>query len=141
MFYNNDLNKKTVIEYIILIDDDEPTNFLNQIIIKKTKCSKNILTIQNAKLALDFIKSKEMNSSLIFLDINMPDMDGWEFIESYKKLDTKIRDKITLIMLTTSRNPDDQIKAGKYKEIKSFLHKPLTRGKIHHIIKNNYKIN
>lgn len=121
---------KQKLNCILLIDDDEATNFLHKIVIRKLNCTENIVSIQSAKLALEYLKSEEDNEhpkpDLIFLDINMPAMNGWEFLEEYKKLDESKKGGILIVMLTSSLNPDDKEKSKKYKEINKFLGKPLT---------------
>ena len=69
-------------------------------------------------------------AGLIFLDINMPGMNGWEFLEAYKKLPDEQTQKIKILMLTTSNNPDEEKKAVDIPEVKGFIHKPLTLEKL-----------
>ncbi|MNL08904.1 Response regulator rcp1 [compost metagenome] len=64
-------------------------------------------------------------AGIIFLDINMPGMNGWDFMAEYKKLDEKHKARIVVVMLTTSLNPDDELHAAKVEEIATYLHKPL----------------
>ena len=121
---------KQKLNCILLIDDDEPTNFINEIIINQTDCTKNVITMQSARNAIEFLKSNNKENyekpDLILLDINMPGMNGWEFLEEYKKLEKDQKNHIIIIMLTTSLFPDDQAMADSIKEISGFKHKPLT---------------
>ncbi|MFY8019716.1 MAG: response regulator [Bacteroidia bacterium] len=111
---------------ILLVDDDIATNTLNSFVIKKAQISKQIKVVLNGFEALNYLDQIEAEDELpefIFLDINMPKMDGWEFLEEYrarKKYHSKI------FLLTTSENPDDMIKSKLYPEILEYCHKPLT---------------
>ena len=107
---------KQKLNCILLIDDDKPTNFINEVVIKQLDCAEKIVVVQNGSEALDYLKSKDDGEhpqpDLIFLDINMPAMNGWEFLEKYTELDKKQHGKVVVIMLTTSLNQDDEKKAS-----------------------------
>ncbi len=115
---------------IILIDDNEADNFLHQIIIKDTDKSIQIVTFQNAEKALLHLTQQHSSDTpppaLILLDINMPAMNGWEFLEAYKKLDDACKKHIVIVMLTTSPNPDDETKARNNPDVRDFISKPLS---------------
>ena len=118
----------------MLIDDDEPTNYYNSLIIEETGCADHVQVVQSGKKALEYLMNSEgfpasRNSSpspdLIFLDINMPAMNGWEFLDKYRKI-KKDDVKPVLVMLTTSLFPEDLLKAKAMPEISGFESKPLT---------------
>lgn len=122
------------LECIMLVDDDEPTNFLSSMLIEDADYTKHIQVADSGEKALNYLaKSKESGYNnadypwpdLIFLDINMPAMNGWEFLEKYKALEDK-ENKIVIIMLTTSLNPDDNIMACNIPVVSGFEIKPLT---------------
>jgi len=121
---------KQKLNCILLIDDDKPTNFINEVVIKQLDCAEKIVVVQNGSEALDYLKSKDDGEhpqpDLIFLDINMPAMNGWEFLEKYTELDKKQHGKVVVIMLTTSLNQDDEKKASGIPYINGFKSKPLT---------------
>ena len=121
---------KQKLNCILLIDDDKPTNFINEVVIKQLDCAEKIVVVQNGSEALDYLKSKDDGEhpqpDLIFLDINMPAMNGWEFLEKYTELDKKQHGKVVVIMLTTSLNQDDEKKASVIPYINGFKSKPLT---------------
>ena len=136
---------KQKLNCVLLIDDDEPTNFLNNMFIEETNCSKHIEVAQSAKDALEYLASSQQSENsnepfpeLIFLDINMPSMDGWEFLEKYKELKKENSAQIIIIMLTTSLNPDDVLRAYQMPEISGFENKPLTTEKIDVIVKKYF---
>lgn len=118
---------------ILLVDDDEVTNFLHKKILKEADVAEHILVALNGEEALDILRNvsdyKESGypqPELIFLDINMPRMNGWEFIEEYQKLDESIKGNLLVVMLTVSLNPAEEIKASKLPAITAFRSKPLT---------------
>ncbi|HTF82050.1 MAG TPA: response regulator [Cytophagales bacterium] len=132
---------KQKLNCILLIDDDEPTNFINELVIKKMDCTHKVVSKSGARDALEYLKSQHNGThpqpDLIFLDINMPAMNGWDFLEEYKTLDDRQKAKIVIVMLTTSLNPDDEERANKIKEINAFKSKPLTKELMEEIL-NKY---
>ncbi len=120
---------------ILLIDDNAHTNFFNKRIIQKLGLADEVIAVENGKLGLDYItRQGKYNDSekrypkpdLIFLDINMPVMDGWEFLNEYQNLPAEQKGKILIIMLTTSPNPDDMEKALSLPDVTAFKRKPVT---------------
>lgn len=134
---------KKKLNCILLIDDDEATNFLNQMILRKVDCTDKIIVTQSGYEALEYLKSKEDGQhpcpDLIFLDINMPGMNGWEFLEAYRKLEKIQQGKIVVIMLTTSLNPNDQEKAHNLGDISDFMNKPLSIELVQDLLKKHFK--
>src|SRR4026207_2217271 len=139
------MNKK--LSCVLLIDDDEPTNYYNSLIIEETGCANHVQVEQSGVKALEYLVNSEdcpgtSNGSpypdLIFLDINMPAMNGWEFLEEYKKLPEYQRGAIVVVMLTASPNPDDESKAGSLPSVSGFLNKPLTPETLHRVLKENF---
>jgi len=124
---------------VLLIDDDEPTNFLNKLTLKKMGCVDNIVTAFDGQEALNYLTEHQRGNppELIFLDINMPLMNGWEFLEEYQLLSFD-NDPPVVIMLTTSINPDDEEKSKKYSTIAGFMHKPLELEEINKLIEKYF---
>ncbi|NME67878.1 response regulator [Flammeovirga aprica] len=114
---------------ILLIDDDEPVNFLHEMIIKSSKLTDAKIEIKMlAQQGLEFLKSQsEDGPLLIFLDINMPRMNGWEFLDEFESLPSELVDNTIVVMLTTSLNPDDKSRGEKHPTVKKFMTKPLTK--------------
>jgi len=121
------------INCILLIDDNPADNEFHTIKIKRAQVCNHIKIAIDGPKALDYlVKSGQEGQSethpkpdLIFLDINMPGMNGFEFLEEYKKLDEELKSKVVIVMLSTSLNPDDQKKATENEDVKEFQNKPL----------------
>lgn len=132
------------INSVLLIDDDAPTNFIHKKIIQNSGLVEVIHIAQGGREALHFLNSKEQNVNngqipdVIFLDINMPAMDGWEFLAEYKKLENVQAKRVIIVMLTTSLNPDDELKAREIKEVYGFKNKPLTKQMIEEIVDKEF---
>lgn len=126
---------------ILLIDDDEPTNFLNKMTLEQTGCTRHIRVAQSGQEALDYLRgcgpdktSSSPRPDLIFLDINMPAMNGWEFLDRYRMLPSAKKADIVLIMLTTSLNPDDELKTRAIPEVAGFENKPLSQDRMQFLL-------
>ena len=135
---------------ILFIDDDEPTNFLNKMIAEELGYADHVQVAFSGQEALHYLTNSgpfENGSEdfprpeLIFLDINMPGMDGWEFLDRYKNLPSPQKGHVVMVMLTTSLNPDDEKAASKHSEISGFEHKPLERVNLEKIIRTCFPDN
>lgn len=135
------MNKK--LSSILLVDDDEFMNFLNSRLIEKTGITDHVQVCFTGEEALDYImrKGKFANTErvfvqpdIIFLDVNMPGINGWEFLEEYKMLNQSQKGNIIVVMLTTSLNPDDEAMARTIGEISEFRHKPMTEAMLDEIL-------
>ena len=119
----------------MLIDDNEIDNLINQKMIEASSISDNIFTHTGARSAIEFLKNVEKMSvgeksflpDLIFLDIDMPLMDGFQFLEEFEKLSDKVKEHCRIVMLTSSINPQDLSKAKKSTFVKKYINKPLTQ--------------
>lgn len=118
---------------VMLIDDNELDNFINQKIIESNFFAENIYVNTSGISALEFLKNilatKEMANNLtpdvIFIDINMPLMDGFQFVEEYLKLAKTLKIKSKLVILTSSISSADKEMATKYGSDILFINKPL----------------
>ncbi|MEO8415908.1 MAG: response regulator [Ginsengibacter sp.] len=128
---------------IMLIDDDEPTNFLNSMIIEEGNYADHIQIKDSGKKALAYLANSQSTGycskqypwpDLIFLDINMPAMNGWEFLEKLKEQRNEQEEREVIIMLTTSLNPDDKNRADAIKNVVDFKHKTLTEEILNEIL-------
>lgn len=130
---------KRELKQIMLVDDDPNDNYFHQREIRKVINDITIIEMLLGLDALNYLRSNKRNRQmlpdLIFLDINMPALDGWEFLEEYNKLDLVIKNGVIIIMLSTSGNPDDIVKATSYSCISDYITKPLTKEIMESIIR------
>jgi len=120
---------------ILCVDDDPITLMLYKKVIAKAEFGDTILFAQNGEEALELllkIKSQDthLNTSqtpdLIFLDLNMPVMNGWEFLEHFTSKIHKQSKQIRIIILSSTIDPSDYVRAKQYEVVTHFLSKPLT---------------
>jgi CheY-like chemotaxis protein len=125
----------------MLVDDNHDDNFFHEREIKKNNHATIVITKNTGLEALEYLKSKkditQVQPDLIFLDINMPGMNGWEFLKEYNRLDKKLQSQVIIIMLTTSDNPDDEARSKTWNFVSDYLTKPLTK-EILEVIVNKY---
>lgn len=120
---------------VLLIDDNPMDNFVNKKLLESTSFATEVVTHQFPKEALSYLTSLDIEAlpELIFLDIMMPEMDGFQFLDEFEKLQVSIQQKCKVIMLSTSDSFKDLNRANKSKFVKKFLNKPLTEKILHAI--------
>lgn len=122
---------------VMLIDDNEIDNLINQKMIEAASIAENIYTHTGAKSAIEFLRNmerlevaREVLPDVIFLDIDMPLMDGFQFLDEFEKLADVTKKKCKIVMLTSSINPQDFSRSKKYDNVKLYLNKPLSHDSI-----------
>ncbi len=114
---------------ICLVDDDDIYQFTFTQSLKKVNIAKRIMVFSNAYEALDFlqlhIKDAQDIPDVVFLDINMPVMDGWEFLEEYTKMVPNLPKQVTIYMVSSSVNKEDIDRAKSISEVTDYLIKPV----------------
>ncbi|HNP16823.1 MAG TPA: response regulator [Fulvivirga sp.] len=135
---------KKKLNRVLLVDDDEDCNYFHKRLLTKMNVTDNVEIANNGQEAIDFlvseIEGKHPKPDIIFLDINMPVMNGWEFLEAYKKLDNSQKGKLVIVMLSTSLNPDDKTKALGNDLVNDFENKYLNEESLTKILKKNFPI-
>lgn len=126
------------IELLALVDDDDTFVFITKKIIEKTNHVKEIKVFGNGLDALDYLK-ENLNSEyklpdIIFLDLSMPIMDGWQFLDEFTTLETQKTSKIIIYICSSSISPHDIMKAKKMSAVSDFIIKPVTKDKFSEII-------
>ncbi|OGX87937.1 response regulator [Hymenobacter coccineus] len=127
----------------LLVDDDDTTNFLNQALLRRMAISGTVLVAGNGQEALDLLHTHcERPTSptcpaLILLDMKMPRMNGFEFLQAYTQQLQARTPAVVVIMLTTSLNPRD-VELMQGLPIAGYLTKPLTRDKINQVLQQHF---
>ena len=120
---------------VMLIDDNEIDNLINQKMIEAASITEHIYTHTGARSAIEFLKnieklediSLQILPDVIFLDIDMPLMDGFQFLDEFEKLQEVTKNKCKIVMLTSSINPQDVNKSKEYAYVKKYINKPLSQ--------------
>lgn len=132
---------KKKLNAILLVDDDEVTNFVHKIVVEKANCAEKVVAIDNGMEALGYLEERanttDEKTDLIFLDINMPAMNGWEFLAAYKKSQLARAHNAAVVILTSSPNPNDMKRAQEDGLVKAFRQKPLTEDMIKDLVKDS----
>ncbi|MDZ4668821.1 MAG: response regulator [bacterium] len=121
-------------KHILLIDDNEIDNFINKKIVSKSLMA-DLITVLNSGIdAIEFLTNLIMNNEpfpeLIFLDIQMPEMDGFQFLHQFDNFPEEMKVSTSINMLTSSSNSNDIKRASECRYVKNFFNKPLSAGEL-----------
>lgn len=129
----------TTLKTLTIVDDDDIFVFLTTKIIEQTNLVDLIKVFGNGLDAINFLKENKNNvdalPDIILLDLNMPIMNGWQFLEEYNKLNPTIGKKITIYICSSSISPDDITRAKTISEVSDYIIKPITKDKLIDLIK------
>ena len=121
---------------VMLVDDNEIDSFINKKVIEFSNLCHRTVSMASGREAIDYLEeaSEEDLPELIFLDLNMPIIDGFKFLLEYSKMEEKIRSKSSIVVLTSSDNLRDKEKIGANHDVLYFLSKPLNEEKLDAVI-------
>ncbi|UOQ54955.1 response regulator [Hymenobacter cellulosivorans] len=134
---------------VVLVDDNETTSFLNNRLLSRLDVADKVYTFSRAEQAYDFLwgngtdraSSMEPDApQLVFVDLKMPGMDGFEFLEQYSQLPADIKEKTVMAVLTTSMHSADTARVAKYEGVE-YLAKPLTEEKMRKLLDKRFVTN
>lgn len=123
---------------VFIIDDDPIHQRIAQIMISRYNLFDEYFSYTEAQVALDFLQENTENSELIpgviLLDLNMPVIDGWDFLEAFETLKEKLKSVIKIYIVSSSVDEKDLIRSKQYASVKGFISKPLSPDIIRTII-------
>jgi CheY-like chemotaxis protein len=128
---------------VLLVDDDQTTNYLNRLLLEKLAVADHILVAHDGREALSLLAQHcqpltPQCPRLILLDVNMPGMNGIQFLEAYRQLPIAAQNTIIIVMLTTSLHPRDVQRVQELDTVAGFVSKPLTTAKIEAILAEHF---
>ncbi|AWX46172.1 hypothetical protein HME9304_03204 [Flagellimonas maritima] len=127
---------------VLLVDDDETTNFLNRFFVKQLDKNLQVNTSRNGQEAIEFLETcsyKENFPCILILDVSMPVMNGWEFLENYeKKFNDDFKKNITIIVLAAVDDHDAARLVIKNPIITDMVQKPLSDVKLKALVKKHF---
>jgi CheY-like chemotaxis protein len=121
----------------LLIDDNYIDNFVTSKILESGNFAENVIIRQSPDDAIESLRIGAVKPDVIFLDIRMPMMSGFEFLEEYEKLSIENKDDIKIFMLSSSLDPTDIKRSMVNKHVSHFLHKPITHKALEEIFAND----
>ena len=138
-----EINAKKKQVDVLILDDDDVSNFIYKKIIESSGIANNIVTFQKGRLAIEYLADKASSSDsfpdMIFIDINMPVMNGWDFLDEYKEKIAPRVDKFVFIsMLSSSVYKEDIQKAQGYDVVNEYISKPLTQEGVSELIQKYF---
>jgi CheY-like chemotaxis protein len=114
----------------LIVDDSYIDRLVAGMLVKRSFNATEVLEVSGGQPALEYICNKPPRDLVILLDIMMPQMNGFEFLEKFEQLDQSIQNETTIIMLSSTIDPDDIERARKHKCVKKLLSKPLSANEL-----------
>ncbi|MDX5420112.1 MAG: response regulator [Hymenobacteraceae bacterium] len=137
------------LDLVLLIDDDDTTNYLNERLLSEMQLAKKVLVLKNGREAIEYLSQacggEEKNAGvcpdLIFLDIKMPVMDGFSFLDEYQRKGLDTSDHVIILMLTSSASFYDLERLKNYEKVKKHYSKALTKHDVVEIMNEYFSKN
>jgi CheY-like chemotaxis protein len=131
------------LDLILLIDDDETTNYVNKRLLTRLNVAREILIMKNGQEAIQYLQDAAAgngtkNPDLIFLDIKMPVMDGFSFLEAYEENNLGSSNQVIILMLTSSASFYDLERLKNYSKVKRHISKALTDADVREILQEYF---
>ncbi|MDB5263067.1 MAG: response regulator receiver protein [Adhaeribacter sp.] len=132
-----------ILDLILLIDDDDTTNYVNKRLLTRLNVAREIKVLTNGEEAIQYLQNVsngngEINPDLIFLDIKMPVMDGFSFLEAYDEHKLGSNGQVIILMLTSSASFYDLERLKNYKKVKKHISKALTDADVREILQEYF---
>lgn len=124
---------------VCLVDDDDIYQYMMKRELRNTQLVKEIQIFPNGEQAMQFFSSKKDHPNdlpdIIFLDLNMPIMNGWQFLDEYLLLRPRLNKEIVIVLITSSFDGKDMERAKGYDEVTDYIVKPITRDRLLTVLK------
>ena len=133
------------LSHIVLVDDNETTSFLNNRLLSRLAVARQVSTFSKADEAFDYVwkngaaSDADETADLIFVDLKMPGVSGFDFIERYSKLPAALQERTVVAVLTTSMHSADTARVAQYPNIE-YLTKPLTEEKMQRLLAKRFAV-
>jgi CheY-like chemotaxis protein len=133
-----------VLNHIVLVDDNETTSFLNNRLLSRLALAEKVSTFTRAEEASQALWGDEKaalkpTADLVFVDLKMPGMSGFDFLEQYNQLPTAVQERTVVAVLTTSMHAADTARVAQYPNVE-YLTKPLTEEKLQRLLAKRFNI-
>lgn len=132
----------STVETVCLVDDDEIYQYTTQKFLKNRHLAKRVLSFGDGEMALNYIQQhledQQNLPDMILLDLSMPVMDGWEFLEEFTRLKSRITKPIELYIVSSSVDTRDIERARRFSAVSEYIVKPIDYGKLEQIFTQNH---